>query len=561
MPTTSDDAGVQWDRVAEELRTCREAQRQAWGDIDNATLGRYLAGEAGSDEQQAVEAALADHPELRVLTDLVREVLADAEPLPAPAPQPAAVLEPVILSLPAGRPGRKSSPAFRQRAALAAAACVLVGLGLALAGPSLWVHSAREGALAVRDAQAAREALALARADQERSEIQAGIADNLGAVEQVHRLNQVALSLQNRGELTRAEPFFHNANRISRRTLGAAHPATRETVRNLAQLYQTALVQGNKDLSPAGDDPGWKPASGLDSPIRPVSLPAKRPEPEVIPPPPQPEDTARAAAQELRERLVNCPPEEVRRSVVPVLAQALKDAKGPQERAALAQALGELGPAACDAVPILTGYLHTAATPSERQTFVLALGRMGPAARPAVPALVSLIDSTSAEDRHNACRALERLGPTVRRVCEKRLAGKAETDPAVRKTIEALAGQDGRIGVNDGEACFSVRCQRDGGKQIRQLAHIAHREILIETVPSLSGDHPTCCDLAEMGARAAHVLIARDPPAVRVHVSQKLRQEGIDPEAVRKQLETVLKTGSFDDTLRAALRALTPGKR
>ena len=39
------DPAVQWDRVTRELRACKETQRKAWGDIDSATLGRYLAGE------------------------------------------------------------------------------------------------------------------------------------------------------------------------------------------------------------------------------------------------------------------------------------------------------------------------------------------------------------------------------------------------------------------------------------------------------------------------------------------------------------------------------------
>src|SRR4051812_22206952 len=41
----SSDAGSTWDRVAAELRTCREQQQRTYGRIDNALLGRYLAGE------------------------------------------------------------------------------------------------------------------------------------------------------------------------------------------------------------------------------------------------------------------------------------------------------------------------------------------------------------------------------------------------------------------------------------------------------------------------------------------------------------------------------------
>ena len=69
------DAGGQWERVASELRAYRDYQQQAWGDIDNATLGRYLAGELDFDERHRVETALDERPELRKLTELVRAVL------------------------------------------------------------------------------------------------------------------------------------------------------------------------------------------------------------------------------------------------------------------------------------------------------------------------------------------------------------------------------------------------------------------------------------------------------------------------------------------------------
>ena len=65
----------QWERVAAELSAYRSWQRQAWGDLDDATLGRYLAGEATPEERGRVEAAANRHPEVRQVLDLVREVL------------------------------------------------------------------------------------------------------------------------------------------------------------------------------------------------------------------------------------------------------------------------------------------------------------------------------------------------------------------------------------------------------------------------------------------------------------------------------------------------------
>src|SRR5205809_139308 len=48
------DAGGQRERMAAELRACRESQQGAWGDIDNTPLGRYLAGEVDGTERQQV---------------------------------------------------------------------------------------------------------------------------------------------------------------------------------------------------------------------------------------------------------------------------------------------------------------------------------------------------------------------------------------------------------------------------------------------------------------------------------------------------------------------------
>src|SRR5262249_50427629 len=83
------EPGVPWEFVASELRACREAQQQAWGDVDNATLGRYLAGEASPEERRQVERALAELPQLRELTDLVRDVLRDFESAPQAPARPA----------------------------------------------------------------------------------------------------------------------------------------------------------------------------------------------------------------------------------------------------------------------------------------------------------------------------------------------------------------------------------------------------------------------------------------------------------------------------------------
>src|SRR5438874_1132826 len=114
------DPTEQWDRVASELRAYKQTQQQAWGDVDNATLGRYLAGELSGEERARVEQALGQYPELLKLTDVVRDVLGEFEPA-APLPLPQA---PKILPFPQPRPARKPFVrVLRPRGALVAAAC------------------------------------------------------------------------------------------------------------------------------------------------------------------------------------------------------------------------------------------------------------------------------------------------------------------------------------------------------------------------------------------------------------------------------------------------------
>jgi hypothetical protein len=68
--------GGKWEMAAAELRSARQQQRATWGDLDDAVLGRCLAGEASPAEQRQFEAALGQHPALAELADLVRGALA-----------------------------------------------------------------------------------------------------------------------------------------------------------------------------------------------------------------------------------------------------------------------------------------------------------------------------------------------------------------------------------------------------------------------------------------------------------------------------------------------------
>jgi hypothetical protein len=68
-----------WARVAAELQAHRESQQEAWGGIDSVTIGRFVTGEITAEDRERVQAALARHPELCKLTDLVSDVLGACE--------------------------------------------------------------------------------------------------------------------------------------------------------------------------------------------------------------------------------------------------------------------------------------------------------------------------------------------------------------------------------------------------------------------------------------------------------------------------------------------------
>ncbi|MGH7170540.1 MAG: HEAT repeat domain-containing protein [Gemmataceae bacterium] len=295
--TPEPNAGSSWDRVAAELRACRESQQRAWGDIDNTTLGRFLAGEVTPEEQQQIENALDTLPELRKLTDLVREVLAEPEiavPTPAPVlygsavvpfPQPQSQARTITPSDGWNTVGpvrdRKSwvrDGRFRQRVGLALAACLLLALGVALprtptptspdAGTSLAffrpvadrrmpigdgvdlagvVETSRafvlrengeEGQLGIRgEALLVRVNASVQALEAEGKQQEAEMLTR----QYVNNLTRQALVYQEMGDLDRAEPALNQARLLCARTLGPKAPETIRTCNSLAGVYEVAL--------------------------------------------------------------------------------------------------------------------------------------------------------------------------------------------------------------------------------------------------------------------------------------------------------------------------------
>jgi hypothetical protein len=65
---------MNWERIAAELHAYRQAQRRLWGDVDDMTLARFLAGTATDAERAAVDQAMQEHPAVRELVEGLREL-------------------------------------------------------------------------------------------------------------------------------------------------------------------------------------------------------------------------------------------------------------------------------------------------------------------------------------------------------------------------------------------------------------------------------------------------------------------------------------------------------
>jgi tetratricopeptide (TPR) repeat protein len=425
MPIENPDQ-VQWEKVAAELRAARDAQQRTWGDLDNATLGRYLADEASSAERAEIETAFEKLPELKVLTALVRDVLADsapAEPVLVPATADTAR---TTWQRPIAFAPRSGWGTSRQRAAVLAAAGLLLALGSSLFRPESSGSTSPLGPTTQGDAQArsdrssraespfflgrgepARAELVFARLDELQRQIEenqtkgdvetalaaattyAKVADNsdLGnnrrfAPRVAAGWNQVGLLYCTEGDIDRAEHALAKAVEINRKTLGESHEVTKQTCYHLAAVYQDGVA--------------------LQDRVGP--LPKIRSAPPPLPADPQAsKDKSRQWRDEslarFQDRLHR--PEtqkQVRESVLPVLKTALRSAQTAPERVRLAIAVGNLGPLARDAESVVVKCLEQARDPNECEALVRALHQMGrPPSEKTVPVLVQTLNRCEAD--------------------------------------------------------------------------------------------------------------------------------------------------------------------
>jgi len=554
-----------WERVAAELRACRDSHQAAWGSIDNATLGRYLADEVTGPERQEIEEALHNLPELRMLTNLVRDVLTEFEPVPAPVP--ASV--PITLSFAehvaqpaASMPAKRKSyfgKTFRQRAALAAAACLLLGLGLALQG----LNPPAETRYALGSPSASRIELALLDREVEKLQTEGRISEAMDRASQLplvakqahldedprfaYFLNRAGMLYQNQGNLAMAQENYNWAYGICQKSLGEEHPAT---VQSLANAYQA-------DINQTPPRSRVNVATGHPQMMAKVNYPAARTMDHA-----KKEKGAARKTEELAGRpILRQNPREVKQAVVPVLVQALQRAETPRERLAYIQALGRLGPVAQEAVPSLTQRLNESQDVAERQAILVAMGEMGPSANNALPVLVESLKCSEPLVREAADQSLRRAyGPEA--IATLRIHSVSIDDKHREEIQTALS----RIKANH-EACvamrdcdlFSVEAVVESERDLLAMARNNGPVLYITTTTAREGKDTMASDKDVgklMEIEGVLLALSREGQVI-LRVPDALQQRGFTlkkQSELRVLLQKQLKGGNFDGALRESIQ-------
>jgi len=582
--SSSELAPDTWDRVAGELQALRRSQEEAYGGVDSALLGKYLAGECDSAERAYVEQALQTHPELRLLAELVRDVLGEApsvEIAPAPTspvevaptavaptevaparlsspkPIPASELMATVFPL---RPRQRASFAWQRLGTLMAAACLLLVIGATM-GPlseSLGDSPGTASRLALGGAMASRSPMpALAwNAPGAAAPILEMAADRAEpgpilrhlpaaepspkSLESQQSVESQSLAALPQRALTpntarRAYSLLHQGYQFQRagQVDKAAHAL--ELAHDLCanrfgsqhpqtQVVALNLAQMYGNALNRGEFQGVvrSPSLGKAGP-RELATPHQPPSAKN-----HPELLNQVAADsgELRSRLERKKTTEVQQRVVPVLATGLRNAQTLEQRLSLIQALSELGPVAFSAVGILAERLSQSSESSEKQAILTALRRIGPSARLAVPILNQLAQPYSDNS------------PEVRQQAQQLLAH--------------LSSPAGRVGVQDSLGLFSTAAVREALAQFQSRAD--RRELFVEVPrPGPFAASVGKWRLKQLGAQAIVVVIWRH--TVEIHPSASLQQEPPLPlQEVKQAIEQHLKNDNPDAALREVYR-------
>ena len=572
-PSPKEDAPDSWERVAGELRACKESQKRVWGDLDSSTLGRYLAGEVVGDELGHIERELADHPELRQLADLVRDVLGGlGSAAPSPSTRESA---PTVLSFEKARKPRRVLPFLRRYAALAVAACLLVvlggkllpsgetrtamapgevvsflGDGVALAAPTspvvmfTTVGSPTPSEVAIDDPLPpggdrgwTRDGAKVARNRGKSSVVSARRTPEYKAGRAPEKLalvnatdvkkssssvaasnHRLGLDQLRRGEVSEAEKSLALTYAHCQDRLGSNHPFTTRAAQDLANLYAPALNEGPNARS-------FAMAAPLGATISPLAAPpleVKRQTPE---------------AERLAEQIASQTLPQIQATVVPVLIRALETAPTPAQRQTMVLALGNLGPAASPALPALQQSLVNA-TPAETQAILSTMGLIGPASVPVLNQLSGMNADKATGD--SAKTAKDRANLSAR---DQRF---------ITVTLRKLQSPEAQAGIADEAACLSFREIRTASMQLHRLAKAKDSGILV-LIRTKAANRPDDADrLAPLGKRG--VLVVIDPSGgVEVKVSPALEEAGFSAANVRDAMLGPCKAKQYDKACSAGV--------
>ncbi|MBI1913139.1 MAG: HEAT repeat domain-containing protein [Planctomycetes bacterium] len=475
-----ESATPQWDVLTAELRAYRDQQKQTWGDVDSALMGRYLAGEATTEERSRVEASFDQHPDLRILADLVRDVLGECQPVPSQTSVQQA--EPEVTHprlLPFTKQPKVRHPflvRLRRNGALAAAACLLLALGVTLGSQPL-PSADTVASNGWEDFKANR--------DGDRND-QFFSRDANSAERRAPRAGERAMKQDS--------PPSRSLELLATNLEKARERRSHDSIKEVALGVESYLAKASPETyahtsfhsvpSPVAPDP--VPGGGLGAAGTTVRSFAAKDAPG-----PQPERVLADAAV--------------------VLTRGLEQDDRPELQQQCCEALARMGPVA---VPALEDTLKRARSPRQQQVVVHVLKQMGPVAQRAAPTLAWVADKG----------------------LEKAVRGQAE------EALRFVDLPCGSAGVNDVDRVLADQSRRHLNQRIQAVCRKHHVCFVAETVRCLPDDTAKIIPVVDgtrreqVVARWAEVrrrqvgaedgvyfLICQDPPAVHVALGKDVK--------------------------------------
>jgi HEAT repeat protein len=270
------------------------------------------------------------------------------------------------------------------------------------------------------------------------------------------------------------------------------------------------------------------------------------------------------------------------REALPALLKVLRNpAEAEDVRKEVARALGELGPPAKEQLPLLGEALQDAKSTPARAYAADALGQLAADAKPAVPGLVKALRDPDVDVRRNAAAALGKVGvPARQEAYAELLALLQDKEEDVRRTALGALLKVDTPGAAELDALRKLLANQAGSREGRIYAAAALSELGPPAVPALVPTLATdpdpgvammaCAALGQIGvkgqemgqgagkegAEALRSALDHKERSVRVAAAAALGQLGLDGDS----LPGILKALSRKDLecRRAVLSGLPP---